>query len=182
MDWIEARQEYDYAAYFHGCVPGRANGAAIVLGDPGSPRLAIIPPAGDALTPQPVQNAGRTAYLDEKKLDPARNPCFAYRRRAASTCLIWAIVPLLPNQPLPAVTRLPVSVNGKVEDDHGAAAVRVAFGGGHDLLCVSHKDFDADLSADNVQAFGHLFFRRHNPAGAPSPNVTHTMADGTCGR
>jgi hypothetical protein len=172
----------NYRAWFHGCVPGRLAGKTILLGNQGQARLAIIPPSGDAITAKRLANKGLSAYIREKKLDANRYPCFAYRKRAASDCLVWVLVPLAPGGPLPKVKKLPVLVNGIAEDAHGATAIEVAFPSHTDSLCVSHKDFDGDLAFGAHRGWGHLAFRRQSRAGKIRLSIEHTMADGICGR
>lgn len=182
MDWLSSREEHDYSVYWHGCVPGAVKGKAIELGDAGATRLAVIPPAGDAMTPRQVTGAGLSAYLTEKKLDAARHPCFVYSHHAQSDCLIWVLVPLAPGEALPTVERVPVKVNGREETHDGASAVRVKFANCTDTLCVSHKDFDAELAFGKWKDWGHLSLHRESADGRALATVNHTMADGICGR
>ncbi len=182
LDWLESQPENNYRAYFHGCVPGRLDGTAILLGKDGGARLAILPPAGDAVTAACVTNAGLTAYIREKGLQAEEYPCFAYARRAASDCLVWVLVPLAPGAGVPQVRRLPVTLNGAAADAHAAVAVEIVFPGHTDTLCVSHRDYDADLCFGAERAWGFLAFRRRTAAGGVTLAVEHTMADGVCGR
>lgn len=183
FDWLESNIENTYCAWFHGCVPGRARGKSIVLGPPDGQRLAIVPPAKNGLALTRVDDSpGRNAYLAEKKLKAKDCPCFVYRKRAASDCLAWAIVPLASGQAPPTVRRLPVRLNGEEADAHAAVGLEVAFAGGADTVCISHKDFDAELEFYGETAWGHLAFRRRGPGGRSKLTLDHTMADGVCGR
>lgn len=181
MDWVESHTPHDYRAYFHGCVPGELRGDTVILGQGTGPRLAIVPPQGDELCAEVVRNAGLSAYIEEKGLDPQCYPCFALGRRSASDCFVWVLAPLSANEPPPSVRRLSVMVNGAEEDAHGALAVEVAFQGYRDLLCVSHKDFDGELAFGGLRSWGHLAFGRAVGQGGPVLLIEHTMADGTCG-
>jgi len=181
MDWVESHTPHDYRAYFHGCVPGELRGNAVILGEGAGPRLAIVPPQGDELCAEAVSDAGLSAYIEEKGLEPQRYPCFACGRRSASDCFAWVLIPLGANEALPSVRCLPVAVNGVEEDAHGATALEVAFQGYRDLLCVSHKDFDAELAFGPLRAWGHLAFGRAVGAAEPQLLIEHTMADGACG-
>lgn len=181
LDWLESNHENDYRVYWHGCVPGGVKGNAIELGDTGGPRLAIIPPQSDLLSPEPITSEGLAAYIAEKELDPARCPCFAYSHRAKSGCLVWVVVPLAPGEAAPTVERVPVKVNGTLEDAHGATAVRVRFADCTDTLCVSHKDFDADLEFGKCTGWGHLLLQREAADGRGVLAVRHTMDEGDCG-
>lgn len=181
LDWVESNIENDYLAYFHGCVPGTLDGTTILL-DGGDMRLAVIPPAGDAVTASRITSDGLTAFVQEKSLSAEQYPCFAYAQRAASTCFAWVLMPCPAGEALPTVKRLPVSVNNVVEDAYGATAVEIAFPGYTDTLCVSHKDYDAQLIFGAHQQWGSLAFRRVNAAGATVLSIAQTMADGVCGR
>ncbi|OPZ84596.1 MAG: Heparinase II/III-like protein [bacterium ADurb.Bin429] len=180
LDWLESSGAHDYQAYFHGLVPGTIDGSAILLGE--GPRLAILPPAEDALTLTKVDDPGLTAYLEERKLDPACHPAFRYETHAASTCLTWLLLPQASSAPLPAVRRIPVTVNGLDEDAHGATALEIRFPEYTDYLCVSHKDFDGEMEFAGMTAWGFLTFRRVNAAGKVLLAIEQTMGDGVCGR
>ncbi|HOF87572.1 MAG TPA: alginate lyase family protein [Armatimonadota bacterium] len=180
LDWLEADREHAYQAYFHGLVPGAADGATVLLG--AAPRLAIIPPAGDALTLARVDDPGLSAYLEERRLDPDTHPCFRYEARAASTCLAWVLLPQSAPAPLPTVRRLPVTVNGLPEEAHGATALELRFPDYTDYLCVSHKDFDGELAFAGITTWGFLAFRRVDEAGNVLLEIEQTMMDGVCGR
>ncbi|MHB9131403.1 MAG: alginate lyase family protein [Armatimonadota bacterium] len=181
LDWLESNVENDYRAYFHGCVPGTLDGATVTLGEDGGTRLAIVPPAGDNLTARHITDAGLSAYIEERKLDPANYPCFAYDTRSANDCLAWTLAPLAPGAAAPTITRLPVAVNGIAEDAHGAVALQIAFPDHTDLLCVSHQDFDGTLEFAGIKTWGFLSFRRIID-GQVVLSIDHTMADGVCGR
>ena len=72
-------------------------------------------------------------------------------------------------------------VNGAGMPVSDACAVRIAFAGQTDWLCVSHTDWDAELEFGPHRMWGHLAFRREVRGGA-AVSIDHTMADGTCGR
>jgi hypothetical protein len=180
LDWLESNVERDYEAYFHGVVPGTIAEKTILLGD--DTRLAVIPPAGEELALEPVDDPGLRAYIEERGLDAASYPCFRYRTRATSTCLPWLLVPHAAGQPLPAVRRLPVTVNGLPEDAHGATALEIAFPDYTDYLCVSHKDYDGELAFAGMTCWGFLAFRRVDTAGNVLLAIEQAMADGVCGR
>lgn len=183
-DWVESVQENGYRVYFHGCVSGAAAGRSILLQAPRGPRLAVIPPQDDALTLEPVNTPGRQAYLAETGSDPATHPCFVYARRGKSDSFPWVLLPQAAGETgaLPVVERVPASINGKREDAHGVTALKISFPTHDDLLCLSHKDFDAELEFAGVRAWGHLAFRRVARDGRTTLAITHTMADGVCGR
>lgn len=183
LDWLESNVQHDYRAWFHGCVPGRASGTRVLLGAAAGPRLAILPPAGERMALAQAQNPGLTAYCDERGLCREEYPCFVYAARAASTCLAWVLVPHQPGAALPTVRRLPVRLNGRRTTAHEATALEIGFPEVTDQLCVSHKDFDADLAFGGQRAWGHLVFQR--AAGrdeATRLEFAHVMADGCCGR
>ena len=182
FDWVESNIKNDYRIYFHGCVPGKLEGQAIMLGEAKGPRLAVMPPAEDRLAVRKVAPEGLKAYIREKDLDAKSYPCFAYARKAESHCFVWALMPLAPREPLPQVQRLPEVVNGIAEDAHGATAVQIAFRGVTDTLCVSHKDFDGDLEFGGQRSWGNLAFRRSARGKGEILAIDHTMADGVCGR
>ncbi len=182
MDWLESKAVHLYQAYFHGCVPGCIEGSAVVLGEAPGARLAIIPPEGRALNLVRVRNQGRTAYLREKKLNSRSYPCFAFSRRARSECFIWVLAPLGAGRALPRVRRLPVTLNGAPVPAWVAAAVEITAGGVTDALCVSHKEFDAELAFGAHTAWGCLAFRRRGAGGVKALSVTRGVADGGCGR
>lgn len=182
LDWLDATAEHDYRAYFHGVVPGTCAGTTITLGDTGGPTLAVLAPEGDAVTLSRVTHDGLTAYITERQLDPARYPCFAYHARAAAHCLAWVLAPLAAGEAPPRVRRVPVTVNGLPATAHDAVALEITFPAFTDILCVSHKDFDGELDVVGQRAWGFLAYRREYPDGTPALAVTHTMADGVCGR
>jgi len=102
LDWLESEVEHNYRAYFHGCVPGRAEGRTVLLGAAGQAQLAIIPPENDPLEVVRVEEDGLTAYRQEKGLRAEDYPCFAYSRRAADACLPGCSRPSIPEQRRPA--------------------------------------------------------------------------------
>lgn len=174
--------ENDYRAYFHGCVPGRLAGSTVWLGEDASPQLAIIPPEDDAMTVARISPDGLEAYIREKKLAAERYPCFAYAKHAASDCLAWALVPLASGASAPRVRRLPVTLNGAPVTPDGAIALEIAFSGCTDTLCLSHRDYDAELTFGTQHTWGFLAFNRTLADGTTALSVEHTMADGVCGR
>ena len=182
LDWVESNVQNAYCAYFHGCVPGGLDEKRILLGDEGGVRLGVIPPEGDDISAERVKEEGLDAYTTEKKLDPENCPCFVYRKRAASDCFAWVLMPLGPGQAAPQVRRIPVKLNGTEADPHGARALEIAFGDCTDRICVSHKDFDASLDFGGESAWGHLAFRRTRADGVTLLSFEHTMPDGICGR
>ena len=182
LDWLESNVANTYCAYFHGCVPGRLDGSTILLGAEGSSSLAIVPAADDEIAVERVASEGLQAYIREKKLDAESCPCFVYRKRAASHCFVWVLIPLAPGQKPPQVRRIPVAVNRVKADAHAAVAVGVDFAECTDMVCVSHKDFDALLQCSGQSAWGHLAFRRRRPGREPGLSFEHTTADGICGR
>ena len=179
FDWLESNVENDYRAYFHGLVPGRVDGRRVVLQGDAGHEVTITPPTGDALTVERVTSAGLSAYIAELKLAPEAHPCFAFGKRSASDCFVWLIAPVSPGDAAPVIERVPAKVNGEEQDAHGATAVRIGVGGHDDLLCVSHKDFDAELEFAGVRTWGHFAFRR---GGASAMAIDYTMSDGVCGR
>ncbi len=182
LDWVESSVKNEYRILYHGCVPGSIKGSTVILGDEGKPRLAIIQPGPDPLKVERIRSKGLAAYTREKNLDAERYPCFMFSKKAASDCFVSAIIPLAKGESAPKIGNLPVSVNGIAEDAHGASAVEISFSTHVDVLCVSHKDFDADLEFGPHRAWGHLAFRRLNKAGKTELSIEHTMADGICGR
>ena len=180
MDRLVANKEHDYAAFFHGITNGRLDGAGILL-EKGVARLAILPPANTGLRAEAVDTPGLRAFIAEKKLVPAEYPCFAFRRRAQDTCIVTVIVPLGAGETAPTVEELPVRVNGVDMPVSEASAVRIAFAGQTDWLCVSHKDWDAELEFGPHRMWGLMGFRREVRDGV-TVSIEHTMADGTCGR
>lgn len=179
FDWVESNIENDYRAYFHGLVPGRIDGSRIVLQGDGQNALVITAPANDSVTLEQLRPQGWLDYVTELKVDPQDYPCFAFGKRAASDCMVWLIVPQSVGDAPPLIERIPVTLNGKAQDAHGATALRVALGGREDLLCVSHADYDAELEFGGVRMWGHFAFRRR---GAAPMTIDYTMADGVCGR
>jgi hypothetical protein len=193
LDWVESNVENPYVIWFHGCAPGRLEGRTIMLGEEGGPRLAVVPPAGDALHAERAFSDGLKAYVEEKGMDPENYPCFAYRKRAVSDCFVWAIAPLGKDQAAPEVKRISARLAGREAESHVATAVEVALPGrspssrpwppGHtDRVCVSHKSFDAALEFGTEAGWGHLAFRRRDAQGGLVLSFDHTMADGACGR
>lgn len=182
FDWIESETQNRVAAYFHGCVEGQLKGSAIFLGKRRGPRLAVFPPAGDPVKAEPVSTAGLKAYIREKQLDPQAYPCFAYRKKTASDCLVWAMVPLAAGRKPPTLVRLPVTMNGKSVGPHQAVAVRLKFPDQTDTICVSHTEYDAELAYGGAQRWGILAFQRLRKNGGGSIDITHTVRDGVCGR
>jgi hypothetical protein len=182
FDWLESDTPNKVAAYFHGCVEGQLKGSAILLGKSRGPRLAIFPPAGDKVKSEEVSTAGLKAYIREKELDPKTYPCFAYRKKTASDCLVWAMVPLAAGQRQPVMTRVPVAMNGKSVDPYHAVGVQIKFQDYTDMLCVSHTEYDADLTLGDVARWGIMAFRRTGKKGAGPFAFEHTVRDGSCGR
>lgn len=182
FDWIESDTENNVAAYFHGCVEGRLDGQTIILGTDKGPRLAVFPPADEPVKAERVSSDGLAAYIGEKKLDPTTYPCFAYRKRTASDCLVWALVPLSGKQPPPSMVRLPVEMNGKAVDPYRAAAVRLTFPGHTDTLCLSHTEYDTEMKFGNNTTWGIMAFNRTAPDGTSLLAFEHTVRDGICGR
>jgi len=182
FDWLESEVAHNYRAYFHGCVPGRLEGHSILLGAAGQAQLAILPPENDALEVVRVQEEGLTAYQQAKAISAEDYPCFAYSRHAADDCLPWVLAPLRAGAPAPRVRRLPLLLNSKEAMPHDAVALEIAFPTHTDLLCLSHKDFDAEMACGEHVSRGFLAFRRVNKAGELLLAFEHTMADGSCGR
>lgn len=182
FDWLESDPENGVAAYFHGCVEGRMSGQTIVLGRDESPRLAIFPPAGDAVSLEAVSSEGLAAYIQEKRLDPAQYPCFAYRTRTASDCLVWAMVPLAAGQTRPGMARIPVKMNGATVAPHRAAAVQLTFADHTDTICLSHAEHDAGLEFGPFSTWGIIAFNRMAADGTRLLSFDHTVRDGSCGR
>ncbi len=181
LDWVESNVTNPYRVYFHGCVPGRLRGKSLLFGEGRGPQLAVIPASGQGLTVKPVNSAGLKAYIRERKLDPKRCPAFVYAKRAASDCLVWAMVPLA-GRGFKAVRSLPVAVNGLAAEPHDAVAVQVSFRGVTDSLCVSHLDYDAELAFNGQTVWGNIAFRRVDRKGRELLSIDHTVADGVCGR
>ena len=182
FDWVESNVINDLSVYFHGCVPGRINGTTLLLGEAQGPRLAVFPPAQDAVSAETVASEGLAAYVAENKLDPAHYPCFAYRKRTASDCLVWALVPLADGQQAPVMVRVPVSLNGRPAAPHEVAAVRIDFAGQSDTVCLSHTEYDAELACGPVKTWGiFAFHRASSRAGAEPLTLEHTVRDGACG-
>lgn len=182
FDWLESDTENDVSAYFHGCIEGHLQNNTIVLGNRASARLAIFPPAGDALTAETVSNDGLSAYIAEKGLNPKTYPCFTYRKRTASDCLVWALVPLAAGHEVPMMTRVPVSMNGRTVDPYYATAVQLRFGDHTDTLCLSHWEYDAELKAGPLSTWGIIAFSRQANHGSSILEFEHTVRDGVCGR
>jgi hypothetical protein len=179
VDWLDANLACDYEIYFHGCRPGQTNGANILLGREDGGRLTIIPPTEDGLNPERVRSEGYAAYCREIKASPDDIPAFVYRRRAAATSFVWALVP---GETVLRVRRMPVILNGEPQDVRGATAMEIRFPDHTDLLCISHRDFDGVLEFGSYQTFGFLSFRRMLADGTVSLAIDHTMADGRSGR
>lgn len=183
FDWVESDTENDVSAYFHGCVAGRLDGRTILLGKQPDPQLAIFPPADDPLSAEKIASAGLAAYIQEKKIDPETYPCFAYRKRITSDCLVWALVPLAGGQNPPDMVRLPVELNGKSVKPYTATAVQLTFPGHTDTICLSHTECDAEMLCGPISASGILAFKRtFIDESVPSLNFDHTVRDGVCGR
>lgn len=182
FDWIESEATNRLAAYFHGCVEGRIQGTTIRLGMRKGPNLVVFPPAREKVRLQKVSNPGLTAYIREKGLDPKTYPCFAYRKKTASDCLVWAMVPLAAGQKAPTLVRLPVTVNGASADPHRAVGVRLQFADHADMVCLSHTEYDAELMCGGMARWGILAFQRMKKNGVCPVDVTHTVRDGICGR
>ena len=188
LDRVESDVPRDYEINFHGCVPAELTDDRIILegGEDdgnGPARLAIVPPSGDAMQCRRVEDdAGLLAYIEAKKLDAQRYPCFTYTLRIASHCFAWVLMPCGGAPDVPQVERLPVTVNELNEDAVGATALRVRGDGFTDVVCVSHRDFDGTLRFGDVEALGHIAFRRTGGDGAVSLAFDHTMADGITGR
>ncbi len=179
LDWIEASAENRYRAYFHGCVPGRIDGRSIMLGEAEGAGLAIIPPEQDTLDLVQIYNDGLSAYIREKRLDANRYPCFAYGMSARSGCWAWVLAPSAPGGALPRVRRLAVTLNGAAAKPEEAVALEIAWPNATDSFCLSHKDYDAQLAWGDQAVWGMLAFRR---TGAAPLDITHSVADGVCGR
>ena len=182
FDWIESASENPLTAYFHGCCAGKAEGDLILLGHEGRTRLAVCPPAGDGLRAEKVWNDGLAAYIREKDLKADEYPCFAYRKRTTSDCLVWALVPLAPGDAPPSVKRLPATLNGAAAPLHRLTAVEVSFSRNVDRVCLSHADFDAALAFGTEKMWGNLAFRRTAPDGSAALSFDHRVVDGACGR
>ena len=182
FDWVESNVENPLTAYFHSCCPGQIDGHNIRLGVSTGPQLAICPPAGDPVTPERISNLGLTAYLAEKKLAADDYPCFGYRRRVASECLVWVLAPLQPGEPAPSVRRLPLRLNGAEVPNVRATALEICFQGQTDRVSLSHTEFDAELQFGGESAWGFLAFRRTPAAGAAGLSFTHRVSEGDCGR
>lgn len=182
FDWLESNVENDVSVYFHGCVEGALSDQTILLGMGGAPRLAIFPPVGEDLVVEAVSSQGLTAYVTEKNIDPKRYPCFRYRKRTTSNCLVWALVPLAEGRDLPAMVRLPVSMNGRAVDPHEATAVELSFGEFKDAVCVSHTEYDATLESGAASTWGIISFTRTAADGSRVFAFEHTVSDGICGR
>ncbi|MBI2440307.1 MAG: heparinase II/III family protein [Lentisphaerae bacterium] len=182
MDWVESNVENDYRIYFHGCAPAVTSGKNIILGNADAARLAIMPPAEDDIALRRVNSEGYAAYIREQQLTAEGHPGFVYGKRSMSDCFVWVIAPLPAGEALPAVRRLPVLVNGQEQPCHGATAVELRFPDHKDALCVSHKDFDAELKVDGCSTWGNIAFRRTDSRGSVALRLSHTMADGVCGR
>lgn len=182
LDWLQSQKTHEYRAFFHGCLRGRLEENQILLGDPAGARLAIVPPRNDLLKAEVIHNAGLAAYLREKGLDAEDYPCFAFSRQAAMASLLYVLAPLDKDEVAPEVRRIPVRLDGVEADEGAACAVEIRFGGHTDYLCVSHKDFDADLQFGGQHARGFLAFRRVNARGQVVLRINHAMPDGVCGR
>lgn len=194
MDWVKSNVENDYRIYFHGCQPGlpalplgqeqagTLSEKNIVLGNEDDVRLAIIPPAEDDIALHRVDSDGYAAYTREQKLTAKSHPSFVYGKRSESDCFVWVIAPMQSGEALPTVKRLPVLVNGLEEETHGATAVEIRFPDHKDVLCVSHKDFDAELKMDSLSAWGNIAFQRTDSNGSVTLRIVHTIKDGVCGR
>jgi hypothetical protein len=182
FDWVESAVFNTCCAYFHGCVPGVLRGKVIILGRRGKPRLAVIPPKGDTLSAGRVTSAGLRTYIKAKNLDAESYPCFVYRKRVKCECFVWLIAPLLKGERTPTVRRMFVRLDGATVGPYEATALSIAHEGCRDLVCLSHKDFDAHLEFGGQTAWGFLAFRRTHAAGRRALTFTHEMADGTCGR
>jgi len=182
MDWVESNLDREYRVYFHGCLPGACEGNTFVIGDRDIAHLAVIPPAGDELTVAQVQEAGWQAYCQERAIDPHVYPCVAYTTRARKTCLVWVLSPLQPGQTMPKVSRLPALANGVAQLPDDVTTIQVTFPEVTDRLCIAHRDFDARLSVNDETSWGFLSFVRRNALHEPVLTITHTVADGVCGR
>ena len=182
FDWVESNVENPLTAYFHGCCPGRIDGRNIRLGAATGPQLAICPPVGDPVTPERISNPGLTAYLAEKQLKADDYPCFGYRRRVASECLVWVLAPLQPGEQPPSVRRLPLRLNGAETPNIRATALEIAFQGHTDRVCLSHTEFNAELQFGDESAWGFLAFSRVNADGSAGLSFTHRVNEGECGR
>ena len=182
MDWLESNTEREYRAFFHGCLPGELDDTTFLIGEPDGAQLAVIPPAGADVTAERVQDAGWHAYCLVQGIDPHSYPCVSYTTRAMKTCLVWVLAPVVPGQAKPRVTTLPATVNGAAQLPCDMTAIQVAFGDITDVLGMLHRDYDAALQVGDETGHGFLTFVRRDAVGAPLLTITHSVADGSCGR
>ena len=182
FDWLDTKDERDVTAYFHGCVPGTIEQNRILLRGAGGEGLAIYPPQTDHhITVTPEESEGLSAYIAERKLKPENYPCFAYRTKMESGCLVWAIVPHRSGATLPQLKRIPASVNNISDNPAWATALELDFGDYCDTLCLSHTEYDAQLNYGTETFWGIMRYQRHDKSGKELASFSHTVRDGGCG-
>lgn len=183
LDYLESGQENDYVISFQGLHPGEISGLTGLMRAPSGTGFAIVPPEGDSLTVEIDHSPARQAFQREYGFVPEQYPCFAYRRRAADACLAWVLVPLASGRSVPAVRRLPVRLDNLDLPHMAAVALEINFGEYRDLLCISHKEFDCQLTFAGESYWGLLAFRRYNArGGACRLAFENRVSDGVCGR
>lgn len=143
-----------------------------MLGEEGETNLRIIPVNDSIQGPVRVVSDGLTAYINEKKLDAGKYPCFRYDMKGGSDCFIWAIVPVRKKAEIPSILPIPVVANGKRADDHDASAVEIRIGGVTETVCVYHRTYDAELMYGTYREWGLVAYH------SPDVNVVHGVKDG----
>jgi hypothetical protein len=125
---------------------------------------------------------GPDRLYQQKQAGPQIYHCFAYRKRTASDCLVWAMVPLAVGQKPPALIRLPVEMNGQSVDPHRATAIQLTFPNHTDTLCVSHTEYDTNLAFGSLSKWGIIAWQRTRTDGTRQQGFDYSVRDGICGR
>ena len=175
FDWVESNCKSEYQAFFHACVAGRIDGRHIILGDKDQTNLHIIPVSDYISAPMMVNSEGLTAYLQERKLDKQKYPCFCYEMTGESDCFVWALFPLRKKGNAPSVRLLPVVANGAGVDWHDASAIEIKYGDDVETVCVYHRTYDAELQYGAYKDWGIVAYH------SIDVNFVHEAKDGIAG-
>ncbi len=177
IDRLLSNRENTYEAWWHSCVPGEALGRSVRLrGEKAD--LIVSSPEEDGIVFEAATSPGFEAYMAVRKLNPVEHPAFVARLRAADAGAAWLISPTQAQGKTPRLRRLSCSVNGEAAGAGEATALSIIHENGSDELCVSHKDYDAELDLGGQHAWGWFAFRRLDASGKETLSIVHTMADG----
>jgi hypothetical protein len=181
FDRIEAMTDCDWAAYFHGCVPGRIEGRSVWFGQDGGTRLRLTAPPEDGLEWEEVVSDGLTAFRNERKLEPGQTPVFSTGRKMRSGCFVWGLFPVRPGSAVPSIQRRAVTVNGREAAEEEATAVEVDLGAGRERVVLCHRPHNVELACGGVKAWGMMLHAEAKEGAGFSVLRSHTTADGACG-